>query len=186
MTAENLPRPVVNREYLQLARFLFLYSNQDAFKSLGAIAGNVIKGFSEAAYTVYDSFILIQAIIQKYAPQLSKTFEGFGNTAGYAAGITLFTGAVFKLAGALRWLISFANPLKGLLGTLTKLGGLGGIPTPGSDTTKPPKGGKGSGFSIGLPAIMAGVSLNNQLDDIQADPQSFLAKVQANNNRPTM
>ena len=167
-------------------------SNQDAFKTLGAIAGNVIKGFTDAGYTVYNSFILIEALIRKYAPQLSKTFEGFGNTAAYAAGIAIFTGAIFKLAGALRWLVSFANPLKGLLGTLAGIGALGGISTPGTDNTKPgkegksAKGGKGGGISIGLPAIMAGVSLNNQLDDIQADPQSFLAEVQANNDKPTL
>lgn len=33
---------------------------------------------------------------------------------------------------------------------------------------------------------MAGVSLNNQLDDIQADPDAFMKRVQANNDRPTM
>ncbi|EMG7904215.1 tape measure protein [Enterobacter hormaechei] len=164
-------------------------SNQDAFKTLGAIAGNVIKGFTDAGYTVYNSFILIEALIKKYAPQLSKTFEGFGNTAAYATGIAIFTGAIFKLAGALRWLVSFANPLKGLLGTL---GGLGGIATPGTDNAKPGKGGKpskggrGGGFSIGLPAIMAGVSLNNRLDEIQADPDAFMKKVQANNDKPTL
>lgn len=167
-------------------------SNQGAFKSLGTIAGKVVQGFTEAGYEVYNSFILIEALIKKYVPQLSKTFEGFGNTAAYAAGIAIFTGAVFKLAGALRWLVSFANPLKGLLGTLAGIGALGGISTPGTDNTipgkegKPAKGGKGGGFSIGLPAIMAGVSLNNQLDDIQADPQGFLAKVQANNDKPTL
>lgn len=167
-------------------------SNQDAFKTLGAIAGNVIKGFTDAGYTVYNSFILIEALIKKYAPQLSKTFEGFGNTAAYAAGIAIFTGAIFKLAGALRWLVSFANPLKGLLGTLAGIGALGGIATPGTDNTKPgkdgkpAKGGKGGGFSIGLPAIMAGVSLNNRLSEIQADPDAFMKKVQANNDRPTL
>ena len=167
-------------------------SNQDAFKTLGAIAGNVIKGFTDAGYTVYNSFILIEALIKKYVPQLSKTFEGFGNTAAYAAGIAIFTGAVFKLAGALRWLVSFANPLKGLLGTLAGIGALGGIANPGTDNTKPgkdgkpAKGGKGGGFSIGLPAIIAGVSLNNRLDEIQADPDAFMKRVQANNNRPTL
>ncbi|HDX5343354.1 TPA: tape measure protein [Citrobacter sedlakii] len=167
-------------------------SNQDAFKTLGAIAGNVIKGFTDAGYTVYNSFILIEALIKKYVPQLSKTFEGFGNTAAYAAGIAIFTGAIFKLAGALRWLVSFANPLKNLLGTLAGIGSLGGIATPGTENTKsgkdgkPAKGGKGEGFSIGLPAIMAGVSLNNRLDEIQADPDAFMKRVQANNDRPTM
>ncbi|ELO6878160.1 tape measure protein [Escherichia coli] len=167
-------------------------NNQDAFKTLGAIAGNVIEGFTDAADTVYNSFILIEALIKRYAPELSKTFEKFGDTAGYAAGIALFTGAIFKLAGALKWLVSFANPLKGLLGTLAGIGALGGIATPGTDNAKPGKKGKpakaskGMGFSIGLPAIMAGVSLSNRLDEVQADPQGFLAKVQANNDRPTM
>ncbi len=35
-------------------------SNQDAFKTLGAIAGNVIKGFTDAGYTVYNSFISLK------------------------------------------------------------------------------------------------------------------------------
>ena len=167
-------------------------NNQDAFKTLGAVAGAVTAGFTEAGYTVYNSFILIEALIKRYVPQLSKTFEGFGNTAAYATGIAIFTGAIFKLAGALKWLVSFANPLKGLLGTLAGIGALGGMATPGTDNTKPgkdgkpAKGGKGRGFSIGLPAIMAGVSINNRLDEIQADPDAFMKKVQENNNRPTM
>lgn len=160
-------------------------SNQDAFKTLGAIAGKVIQGFTDAGDTVYNTFILIEALIKRYAPGLSKTFEGFGNTAAYAAGIAIFSGAIFKLAGALKWLVSFANPLKGLLGTLAKVAALGGIATQGTDSTKPTKGGK-QGFSIGLPAIIAAVSLNNRLDEIQADPDAFMKQVQANNDQPTM
>ncbi|WP_407732135.1 tape measure protein [Pseudocitrobacter faecalis] len=160
-------------------------SNQDAFKTLGAIAGKVIQGFTDAGDTVYNTFILIEALIKRYAPGLSKTFEGFGNTAAYAAGIAIFSGAIFKLAGALKWLVSLANPLKSLLGTLAKVGALGGIATPGTDSNKPTKGGK-QGFSIGLPAIIAAVSLNDQLDKIQADPDAFIKQVQANNDRPTM
>ncbi len=33
---------------------------------------------------------------------------------------------------------------------------------------------------------MAGVSLNNRLSEIQADPDAFMKKVQANNDRPTL
>lgn len=176
-------------------------SNQSAFSSLGEVSGKVIDGFMGAAYGVYNSFVMIDAIIKTYLPGISKSFEGFGNTAAYATGIALFTGSLWKLGGALKWIASFLIPLRGVVGTLQTLGGLGGITTPGTDNNtkpgnKPTKAGRGggnkgsnkggSGFSIGLPAVIAGVSLWNQVDDVQADPQAFLKKVQENNDRPTM
>lgn len=178
-------------------------SNQSAFSSLGEVSGKVIDGFMAATYGVYNASIDIDAIIKTYLPGISKSFEGFGNTAAYATGIALFTGSLWKQGGALKWIVSFLNPLRGVVGTLQTLGGLGGITTPGADNnknpgaekgkpgSKPAKAGKngnrgGGGFSIGLPAVIAGVSLWNQVDEVQADPQAFLKKVQENNDRPTM
>lgn len=113
-------------------------------------------------FTVYNSFILIEALIKKYVPQLSKTFEGFRrNTAAYAAGIAIFTGAIFKLAGALRWLVaSRTGERSGLVRFVSVIGSLGGIATPGTDNTKPgkmakpSKGGRGGGQSVFLQSLL--------------------------------
>ncbi|WIO42466.1 tape measure protein [Klebsiella electrica] len=160
-------------------------NNQGAIQTLGEIAGDVLDGFRDAAFGVVDAVVILRAVIDKYFPDLAKTFEGFGGTAAYATGIAIFTGALWKLGGALKWIVSFLNPLKGIVGTLGKLGALGGISTPGTDNDKPNKKG-GKGFSIGLPAIIAAVSLNDRVGAVQADPDGFLKKVQANNDKPTL
>lgn len=160
-------------------------NNRGAIQTLGEIAGDVLDGFRDAAFGVVDAVVILRAVIDKYFPDLAKTFEGFGGTAAYATGIAIFTGALWKLGGALKWVASFLNPLKGLVGTLGKLGALGGISTPGTDNDKPNKKG-GKGFSIGLPAIIAAVSLNDRVGAVQADPEGFLKKVQANNDKPTL
>ncbi|HAU5793597.1 TPA: tape measure protein [Citrobacter amalonaticus] len=176
-----------------------LNNNQGAFELFGDIAGGVLDGFTSAVEMVYNSFVLLKAMLQAEFPGLTKMFEGMGHTVGQVAGYAIFTAAVFKLGGALKFLVGFANPLKGLLTTLTAinaLGGVGGMTTPGTDNKKgknkgntkttPTKGGKGGGFSIGLPAIMAFMSVNSRFDEIQADPDAFKREVDANNNRPTV
>lgn len=173
-----------------------LNNNQGAFELFGDIAGGALDGFTSALETVHDTFILLQAVIQAHFPGLTSMFDGMGKTVGQVAGYAIFTAAVFKLGGALKFLVGFANPLKGLLATLTAinaLGGVGGVTTPGTDNkkkdkgnTKPTKGGKGGGFTIGLPAIMAFMSVNSRFDEIQADPEAFKREVDANNNRPTV
>ncbi|EKY5002868.1 tape measure protein [Citrobacter amalonaticus] len=173
-----------------------LNNNQGAFELFGDIAGGVLDGITTAIETVYNSFVLLKAMLQAHFPVLTKMFDGMGKTVGQIAGYAIFTAAVFKLGGALKFLVGFANPLKGLLATLTAinaLGGVGGVTTPGTDNkkkdkgnTKPTKGGKGGGFTIGLPAIMAFMSVNSRFDEIQADPEAFKREVDANNNRPTV
>ncbi|EKY5001817.1 tape measure protein [Citrobacter amalonaticus] len=172
-----------------------LGDNKGAFETLGNVAGGVLDGITTAIETVYNSFVLLKAMLQAHFPVLTKMFDGMGKTVGQIAGYALFTGAIWKLGGALKFLVGFANPLKGLLTTLTAinaLGGIGGMTTPGTDNkktkdknTKPTKGGK-SGFTIGLPAIMAFMSVNSRFDEIQADPEAFKREVEANNSRPTV
>lgn len=175
-----------------------LNNNQGAFELFGDIAGGVLDGFTSAVEMVYNSFVLLKGMLQAEFPILTGMFDGMGKTVGQIAGYALFTGAIWKLGGALKFLVGFANPLKGLLTTLTAinaLGGVGGMTTPGTDNKKgknkgntkttPTKGGKG-GFSIGLPAIMAFMSVNSRFDEIQADPDAFKREVDANNSRPTV
>lgn len=157
-------------------------NNQGAIQTLGEIAGDVLDGFRDAAFGALDAVVILRAAINKYFPELAKAFEGFGGTAAYAAGIAIFTGALWKLGGAIKWVVSFLNPLKGLTGALGTLGALGGISTPGTDNAKPNK----KGFGIGLPAVIAALSLNDRMDAVQADPDGFMKKVQANNDRPTI
>ncbi len=176
-----------------------LGDNKGAFEALGSVAGSVVDGFTTAAETVYNSFVMLEAIIKAHAPGLVSMFDGMGETFGKAAGIGLFATSVYKLGGALKFLLGMSGPLKGLLATLTAisaLGGVGGVTTPGTDNKGPKKGkggkgggkptGGGKGFSIGFPAILAAMSINNRIDEIQADPEAFKREVEANNNRPTV
>lgn len=110
-----------------------LNNNQGAFELFGDIAGGVLDGFTDALATVHDTFILLQAVLQAHFPGLTSMFEGMGKTVGQVAGYVLFTGAIWKLGGALKFLVGMAVPLKGLLTTLTAINALGGGGAIGKD-----------------------------------------------------
>ncbi|HCC5834885.1 tape measure protein [Citrobacter farmeri] len=157
-----------------------LGDNKGAFETLGNVAGGVLDGITTAIETVYNSFVLLKAMLQAHFPVLTKMFDGMGKTVGQIAGYAIFTAAVFKLGGALKFLVGFANPLKGLLATLTAINALGGGGAIGKDgkptgqTTGPTKpktklpGLKGIGKlgALGIfgEVLMLGSSLNDRFN----------------------
>ncbi|WP_312284558.1 tape measure protein [Yokenella regensburgei] len=175
-----------------------------AFEMFGHIAGKIVEGATDAFTELHDTVILTFRIIEYYAAKMGITGEqlkSWGEMTAYAAGVALFAGSIYKLGGAFKWILTMLNPLAKLLGVMKGIAAIGGIEgasdaqgdgKPGKDGKPgtPPKNtkpiGAGRGLSFGLPAIIAAVSLNDRLDQIQADPEAFKRKVQENNDRPTM
>ena len=178
-----------------------------AFEMFGHIAGKIVEGATDAFTELHDTVIFTFRVIEYYAAKMGISgdqLKAWGEMAAYAAGVALFAGSVYKLGGAFKWVLTMLNPLTKLLGVMKGIAAIGGIEAasealgdgkPGKDgqpgkpgtpskNTKPI--GAGRGVNIGLPAIIGAVSLNDRLDQIQADPEAFKRKVQENKDRPTL
>lgn len=178
-----------------------------AFEMFGHIAGKIVEGATDAFTELHDTVIFTFRVIEYYAAKMGisgEQLKAWGEMAAYAAGVALFAGSIYKLGGAFKWVLTMLNPLTKLLGVMKGIAAIGGIDAasealgdgkPGKDVkpgkpgtpsknTKPV--GAGRGVNFGLPAIIAAVSLNDRLDQIQADPEAFKRKVQQNNDRPTL
>ncbi|WP_448684019.1 tape measure protein [Enterobacter hormaechei] len=178
-----------------------------AFEMFGHIAGKIVEGATDAFTELADIVTLTFRIIEYYAAKMGisgEQLKAWGEMAAYAAGVALFAGSVYKLGGAFKWVLTMLNPLTKLLGVMKGIAAIGGIeaasealgdgkpgkegkpgkPGTPSKNTKPI--GAGRGVNFGLPAIIAAVSLNDRLDQIQADPEAFKRKVQENKDRPTL
>ncbi|EOD4813125.1 tape measure protein [Serratia sp. IR-2025] len=122
-----------------------LNNNADTFKFWGDLAGNVIEGTTDAFAYLYDTIVFVASVGGHYLESMGVSFEGlkgWGEMAAYALGVTAFAGAMFKLGGALKWIIGFLNPLTKLLGVMQGIAALGGIEaaTSGGVSGKQPKG----------------------------------------------
>ena len=178
-----------------------------AFEMFGHIAEKIVEGATDAFTELADFVTLTFRIIEYYAAKMGisgEQLKAWGEMAAYAAGVALFAGSVYKLGGAFKWVLTMLNPLTKLLGVMKGIAAIGGIeaasealgdgkpgkegkpgkPGTPSKNTKPI--GAGRGVNFGLPAIIAAVSLNDRLDQIQADPEAFKRKVQENRDRPTL
>ncbi|HFS8110770.1 TPA: tape measure protein [Enterobacter asburiae] len=175
-----------------------------AFEMFGHIAGKIVEGATDAFTELHDTVIFTFRVIEYYAAKMGisgEQLKAWGEMAAYAAGVALFAGSVYKLGGAFKWVLTMLNPLTKLLGVMKGIAAIGGIeaasealgdgkpgkegkPGTPSKNTKPI--GAGRGVNFGLPAIIAAVSLNDRLDQIQADPEAFKRKVQENKDRPTL
>lgn len=175
-----------------------------AFEMFGHIAGKIVEGATDAFTELADIVILTFRVIEYYAAKMGisgEQLKAWGEMTAYAAGVALFAGSVYKLGGAFKWVLTMLNPLTKLLGVMKGIAAIGGIeaasealgdgkpgkegkPGTPSKNTKPI--GAGRGVNFGFPAIIAAVSLNDRLDQIQADPEAFKRKVQENKDRPTL
>lgn len=122
-----------------------LNNNADTFKFWGDLAGNVIEGATDAFAYLYDTIVFVARVGGHYLESMGVSFEGlkgWGEMAAYALGVTAFAGSMWKLGGALKWIIGFLNPLTKLLGIMQGIAALGGIEaaTSGGVSGKQPKG----------------------------------------------
>ncbi|HGM5608791.1 tape measure protein [Serratia sp. IR-2025] len=107
-----------------------LNNNADSFKFWGDLAGNVIDGATDAFAYLYDTIVFVASVGGHYLEQMGISFEGlkgWGEMAAYALGVTAFAGSMWKLGGALKWIIGFLHPLTKLLGVLKSISALGGV-----------------------------------------------------------
>ncbi|HGM6674512.1 TPA: tape measure protein [Serratia marcescens] len=107
-----------------------LNNNADTFKFWGDLAGNVIEGATDAFAYLYDTIVFVASVGGHYLESMGISFEGlkgWGEMAAYALGVTAFAGSMWKLGGALKWIIGFLNPLTKLLGVLKSISALGGV-----------------------------------------------------------
>lgn len=107
-----------------------LNNNADTFKFWGDLAGNVIEGATDAFAYLYDTIVFVARVGGHYLESIGISFEGlkgWGDMAAYALGVAAFAGSMYKLSGALKWLITFLNPLTKLLGVLKSISALGGV-----------------------------------------------------------
>lgn len=135
-----------------------------AIEVFGHVAGQIVSGATDAFTELHDIVVFTFRMIEYYANQVgisSEQLKSWADMAAYAAGVALFAGSIWKLGGALKWLVTMLNPLTKLLGVMQGIAALGGIGgasdmvtsggQPGKDgkpgktpTTKTPKvGGKG-------------------------------------------
>ncbi|WP_232808039.1 tape measure protein [Serratia plymuthica] len=142
-----------------------LNNNADSFKFWGDLAGNVIEGATDAFGLLYNTIVFVARAGSSYLEDMGVSFDsmkGWGDMAAYALGVTLFAGSIWKLGGALKWIIGFINPLTKLLGVMKGIAALGGIEaaTSGGISGKDPKGTKQpSKFGkLGKGALLAGGS----------------------------
>lgn len=101
-----------------------------AFEMFGHIAGKIVEGATDAFTELHDTVVLVFRLIEYYAAKIGITGEelkAWGEMAAYAAGVALFAGSIWKLGGALKWIISMLNPLSKLLGVMQAISALGGL-----------------------------------------------------------
>ncbi|ERK08537.1 hypothetical protein L580_1930 [Serratia fonticola AU-P3(3)] len=147
-----------------------LNNNVDSFRFWGNLAGNVIEGATDAFATLYNTIVLVARVGAHYLEEMGFSFEamkGWGDMAAYAAGVILFAGSLWKLGGALKWIIGFLNPLTKLLGVMKGIAALGGVGAAAGAGGRSrgrrgprgggPTGGQSGGFGSG--ALVAGGSM---------------------------
>lgn len=120
---------------------------------MGKATSKVMEGIRGAFAFVHDIILFITLVTTKLANNLgipTETLKSWAGLAGNAVGVGLFAGAVWKLGGALKWLLGM--PLKGLVSTLSRLAALGGVAGVGAI-------GAGAGGVAGTSIVARGAGL---------------------------
>ncbi|QGY31290.1 tail tape measure protein [Pantoea cypripedii] len=120
----------------------FLNNNADTFRWWGHIAGQVVDGATDAFAGLHDAVVFTARITEYYLKKMGVTGEemsSWASMAAYAIGVTAFAASIWKLGGALKYIIGFMNPLTKLLAVLEGISKLGGLQTatPSGNTPNP-------------------------------------------------
>lgn len=141
-----------------------LDSNGPLAKNMGEFFAGFTDGFMEMVYIVYNSFVLIDALMQRYIPIFRKNGEDLTSAwkwVGWGVGALFFASALIRVFTILSKIAGLAGALK-VISDIFGLGGGGGEEDgPGK------KKGKGKGLSLGnklarkggLFALIAGESM---------------------------
>lgn len=104
-----------------------LDSNGELATNLGAFFGNVIEGFWDMVTEIHDDFVLLDRIVSYYAEKLGyqgELLKDVFNWAGYAVGMAIFVGSLYKIFGILSKIAGLRGALKDIRGAMG--GGMGG------------------------------------------------------------
>lgn len=97
--------------------------SEGAFGLLGRIAGESLGRLNSAIETVSNVIILVAAVTERHAPALYTALALMGDKSAQAEGkFSLLTEMLWKLADAIKYLISFTNPLDRIMTVLSDLG----------------------------------------------------------------
>lgn len=153
-----------------------LDSNGELATNLGKFFGSVIEGFWDMVTEIHDDFVLLDRIVSYYAEKLGyqgDVLKDVFNWAGYAIGMAVFVGGLYKIFGILSKIAGLRGALKDIRGTmggdLAGGAGRGGRAGPNSGPQRGPWGGGPRGFKLpvmpGPWPMIAGIMGWNYLND---------------------
>lgn len=140
-----------------------LDSNGELAQNLGQFVAGFTAGFMEMVYTVYNTFVLIQGIMERYIPIFRKNGEELSSAwkwVGWGIGALFFASSLIRVFGILSKIAGLAGALK----FLTTIFGGGGDDEGGDGGGKKRKGlrlgkmGKAARW-LGLYGLIAGESM---------------------------
>lgn len=140
-----------------------LDSNGDLAKNLGQFVGGFIEGFMSMVYTVYNTFVLIQGVMERYIPIFRKNGEEMSNSfkwVGWGIGAFFFASSLIRVFN----ILSKIAGLAGALGFLKTIFGSGGDDDEEGEGKKGKKKGKMSRGGklirgLGLYGLITGESM---------------------------
>lgn len=139
-----------------------LDSNGSLAKNMGEFFGGFTDGFMEMVYTVYNAFVLIDGVMQRYIPVFRKNGEDLTSAwkwVGWGVGALFFASSLIRVFNILLKIAGLAGALK----FLTKIfggdeGGEGGGDRSRRNGPRLGKFGKVARF-LGLYGLIAGESM---------------------------
>lgn len=137
-----------------------LDSNGSLAKNMGEFFGGFTDGFMEMVYSVYNAFVLIDGIMQRYIPVFRKNGEDLQSAwkwVGWGVGAIFFASALVRVFNILAKIAGLAGALKVVAGILG-LGG-GGDEGPGGGKRKGPNIGQKFARKAGIFGLIAGESM---------------------------
>ena len=149
-----------------------LSSNGELATNLGSFFGSVIEGFWDMVTEIRDDFVLLDRIVSFYAEKLGyqgDILKEVFDWAGYALGMSVFVGALYKIFGVLTKIAGLRGALAAVRGSMggdiITSGGSGGA-GPNSGPQRGPWNKKSGGFRMprALPGPWAVVAASMGLD----------------------
>ncbi len=140
-----------------------LDSNGDLAKNLGQFVGGFIEGFMSMVYTVYNTFVLIQGVMERYIPIFRKNGEEMSNSfkwVGWGIGAFFFASSLIRVFNILSKIAGLAGAL-GFLKTIFGSGGDDDEEGEGKKGKKKGKMGRGGKLirGLGLYGLITGESM---------------------------
>ncbi|QPI14602.1 putative tail tape measure protein [Salmonella phage GEC_vB_MG] len=92
-----------------------LDSNGELAQNLGQFVAGFTAGFMEMVYTVYNTFVLIQGIMERYIPIFRKNGEELSSAwkwVGWGVGALFFASALIRVFGILSKIAGLSGALK--------------------------------------------------------------------------